>query len=98
MAEPFAARFAAARSRWGPLVLGVDPAGPLLEAWDVGDSAAGLERVTDLVLAAAAGTVGLIKPQSAFYERHGWRGIRALSRLVAAARGEGLARVWEVES
>ncbi len=36
------------------------------------------------------GTIGLIKPQSAFYERHGWRGIRTLSRLAADARQAGL--------
>jgi len=39
-----------------------------------GDTAAGLDRFADIVLEAAAGTVGLVKPQSAFYERHGWRG------------------------
>jgi orotidine-5'-phosphate decarboxylase len=49
-----------------------------------------LDRFVDLVLEAAVGAVGLVKPQSAFYERHGWRGIRTLGRLVAEARQAGL--------
>jgi orotidine-5'-phosphate decarboxylase len=95
--EPFAARFAAARSKHGPLVLGADPSGPLLTAWGIADNADGLERFTDIVLAAAAGTVGLIKPQSAFYERHGWAGIRALSRLLAGASSAGLLTILDVK-
>lgn len=97
MPAPFAARFAAARARHGPLVLGADPHGPLLRAWGLTDDADGLERFTGIVLQAAAGTVGLIKPQSAFYERHGWRGIRALTRLAASARGEGILVVLDVK-
>jgi orotidine-5'-phosphate decarboxylase len=54
------------------------------------DSPDGLARFVDVALEAAVGAVGLVKPQSAFYERHGWRGIRTLTRLVAAARQAGL--------
>ena len=97
MADSFAARFAAVRDRYGPLALGADPHGPLLEEWGLPDDADGLERFTDILLAAAHDTVGLIKPQSAFYERHGWRGIRALSRLVATARGAGILVVLDVK-
>ena len=97
MGESFAARFAAVRAAHGPLVLGADPHGQVLADWGLSDDADGLERFTDIMLGAAAGTAGLIKPQSAFYERHGWRGIRALSRLVAAARGEGLLVILDVK-
>ena len=38
----------------------------------------------------SAGTVGLVKVQAAFYERHGWRGFLTLQRLIADARGAGL--------
>ncbi len=81
MTGAFADRFATIRQALGPLVLGADPHGQLLRRWGLRDDADGLERFTDIVLAAAAGSVGLVKPQSAFYERHGWRGIRALTRL-----------------
>jgi len=97
VADPFAARFAAVRARFGPLVFGADPHGPLLRAWGLTDDADGLERFTDIVLQAATGTVGLIKPQSAFYERHGWQGIRALTCLVENARQAGILVVLDVK-
>jgi orotidine-5'-phosphate decarboxylase len=97
MADPFAARFAAVRARYGPLVWGLDPSGELLDAWGLGDGADGLDRFADIMLEAAVGTVGLVKPQSAFYERHGWRGIRTLQRLVADARAAGLLVILDVK-
>jgi orotidine-5'-phosphate decarboxylase len=97
MTAPFAERFAAASARHGPLVLGADPHGSLLATWGLPDDADGLERFADIVIAAAAGTAGLIKPQSAFFERHGWRGIRALTRLVATARAEGILVILDVK-
>jgi len=97
MADSFAERFAAVRDACGPLVLGADPHGELLTRWGLTDDADGLERFTDIVLAAAAGSVGLIKPQSAFYERHGWRGIRALTRLTETARAQGMLVILDVK-
>lgn len=90
MADSFASRFAEVCARWGPLVWGLDPSGALLDSWGFGDSPDGLDRFADLMLDAVIGTVGLIKPQSAFYERHGWRGIRTLQRLVTDARAARL--------
>jgi len=78
------------RSRFGPLVWGLDPAGSLLDDWGVGDTPEGLDRFADIVLEAARGTVGLVKCQAAFYERHGWRGFRTLQRLIAGAQSAGL--------
>ena len=95
--ETFAARFAQARSGPGPLVWGLDPSAALLRAWGLGDDPDGLDRFADIMLAAAAGTVGLVKPQSAFFERHGWRGFRTLSRLIAGARSAGLLVVLDVK-
>jgi orotidine-5'-phosphate decarboxylase len=95
--KSFAARFAAIRSTAGPLVWGLDPSGPLLEQWGLGDDPDGLDRFADIVLPVAACSVGLVKPQSAFYERHGWRGIRTLTRLVADARSAGLLVILDVK-
>jgi orotidine-5'-phosphate decarboxylase len=97
MTDSFAARFAAVTARHGPLALGLDPSGALLEAWGLGDSADGLDRFADIALAAAAGVVGIIKPQSAFFERHGWRGVRTLQRLVGEARRSGLLVVLDIK-
>jgi orotidine-5'-phosphate decarboxylase len=86
----FADRFAQTRSQFGPLVWGLDPSAQVLDAWGLGDTPDGLDRFVDIVLEAAVGVVGLVKPQAAFYERHGWRGFRSLSRLVSGARDAGL--------
>jgi orotidine-5'-phosphate decarboxylase len=90
MADSFAARFATVRSQFGPLAWGLDPHGSVLDAWKVGDTPDGLDRFADIALEAASGTVGLVKLQAAFYERHGWRGFRTLQRLIAGARSAGL--------
>lgn len=97
MAAEFAIRFEQARQARGPLAWGLDPSGDLLEEWGLGDDPDGLERFVDIVLPIAADTVGLIKPQAAFYERHGWQGIRAMSRLVTEARTAGLLVVLDVK-
>ena len=97
MAQSFAVRFASMRKRFGPLVWGLDPSGALLETWGFGDSSDGLERFVDVILDAAVGTVGLVKPQSAFYERHGWRGIRTLQRLLRDARSAGMLAILDVK-
>jgi orotidine-5'-phosphate decarboxylase len=96
-AASFARRFAAVRAAQGPLVFGLDPSAGLLDAWGLGDSADGLDRFADIVLEAAVGPVGLVKPQSAFYERHGWRGVRTLQRLVAGAREAGLLVILDLK-
>jgi orotidine-5'-phosphate decarboxylase len=88
--DTFASRFASVRSEYGPLSWGLDPSGSILDGWGVGDTPEGLDRFAEIALRAAAGTVGLVKVQAAFYERHGWRGFRTLQRLIADARGAGL--------
>jgi orotidine-5'-phosphate decarboxylase len=95
--DTFASRFAKVRSDLGPLVWGLDPSGAVLQAWELGDDPGGLDRFADIVLEAAVGTVGLVKPQSAFFERHGWRGFRTLSRLIADARSSGLLVILDVK-
>ncbi len=97
MADSFAARFAAVRAATGPLVCGLDPSGDLLTSWQLGDTPDGLDQFADIMLEAVTGPVGLIKPQSAFYERHGWRGIRTLQRLVASARAAGLLVILDIK-
>jgi orotidine-5'-phosphate decarboxylase len=95
--DTFVSRFAAVRSGPGPLVWGLDPSGALLEDWGLGDTADGLDRFADIVIEAAVGAVGLVKPQSAFFERHGWRGFRTLQRLIAETRDAGLLVILDVK-
>jgi orotidine-5'-phosphate decarboxylase len=87
--EPFGRRLAAAVADRGPLCVGIDPHRSLLLDWGVGDDLDGLRAFTDLVVEALAGQVAVLKPQMAFYERHGARGIAVLEEAVARARAAG---------
>ena len=90
MVDSFAVRFGAVRSRYGPLAWGLDPSGAILDAWGLGDTPEGVDRFAEITLEAASGTVGLVKVQAAFYERHGWQGFRTLQRLIGEAQSAGL--------
>jgi orotidine-5'-phosphate decarboxylase len=89
MTGTFGERLADAVAARGPLCVGIDPHVPLLERWGLPDSPEGLARFTDAVVDALAGTVAVLKPQMAFYERHGSRGIAVLEDAVARARAAG---------
>ncbi|QXG75887.1 orotidine-5'-phosphate decarboxylase [Modestobacter sp. L9-4] len=85
----FGARLAAAVADRGPLCVGIDPHRELLLEWGLTDDAEGLRRFTDLVVDALAGHVAVLKPQLAFYERHGSAGLAVLEDAVPAARAAG---------
>jgi orotidine-5'-phosphate decarboxylase len=93
----FGARLAAAVAERGPLCVGIDPHRELLAAWGLADDPAGLERFSRGALEALAGEVALVKPQSAFFERHGSAGVAVLERLLADAREAGLLVVLDVK-
>jgi orotidine-5'-phosphate decarboxylase len=86
---PFGQRLAEAVAARGPLCVGIDPHAGLLEKWGLPDSPEGLARFTDAVVDALAGTVAVLKPQAAFYERHGSRGLAVLEDGVRRARAAG---------
>jgi orotidine-5'-phosphate decarboxylase len=89
MTAPFGARLADAVAARGPLCVGIDPHRELLSEWGLTDDVEGLRRFTDLVVDALAGHVAVLKPQLAFYERHGSRGLAVLEDAVVAARAAG---------
>jgi orotidine-5'-phosphate decarboxylase len=93
----FGARLRDAIDARGPLCAGIDPHPSLMDAWGHPDSAAGLERFAVTAVEALAGTVAVVKPQSAFFERHGSRGIAVLEQVVAAAKGLGCLVVLDVK-
>jgi orotidine-5'-phosphate decarboxylase len=86
---PFGERLSAAVAARGPLCVGIDPHRQLLLDWGTGDDLDGLRRFTDAVVDALAGTVAVLKPQLAFYERFGSRGIAVLEEAVGRARAAG---------
>lgn len=81
-----------------PLCVGLDPhLASLPPLFAQGSMAPADERTADAVeafLAAVidrvAGRVAVLKPQIAFFEQLGWRGLRALERLGERARAAGL--------
>jgi orotidine-5'-phosphate decarboxylase len=85
----FGARLHAAMHDRGPLCAGIDPHPALLREWGLGDDVAGLERFAMTAGEALAPRVAVVKPQSAFYERFGSRGIAVLEHLVTACRDAG---------
>ncbi|MFD7067449.1 orotidine-5'-phosphate decarboxylase [Streptomyces sp. NPDC059913] len=87
--EPFGARLRRAMDTRGPLCVGIDPHASLLTGWGLADDVAGLERFTRTVVEALADRVAVLKPQSAFFERFGSRGIAVLEKAVAEARAAG---------
>lgn len=89
VAEPFGTRLRRSLDGRGPLCVGIDPHAALLRAWGLPDDVAGLERFCGTVVDALADRVAVLKPQAAFFERHGSRGIAVLERTVAAARSAG---------
>ncbi|MBB2902861.1 orotidine-5'-phosphate decarboxylase [Kineococcus radiotolerans] len=93
----FGARLAEAVTAHGPLCAGIDPHAPLLAAWGLTDDAAGVERFGRTVVAALAGHVACVKPQAAFFERHGSRGVAALERVLADAREAGLLTIVDAK-
>jgi orotidine-5'-phosphate decarboxylase len=86
---PFGHRLADAVAARGPLCVGIDPHAPLLARWGLPDSPDGLARFTDAVVDALAPQVAVLKPQLAFYERHGSRGLAVLEEAIPRARSAG---------
>ncbi len=86
----FGERLAGAVGRFGPLCAGIDPAPGLLADWGLPDTPEGLARFADTCVEAFAGRVAVVKPQVAFFERHGSAGLGALEGLIGSARAAGL--------
>ena len=85
MADSFGDRVAAAVARTGPLCAGIDPSAALLTKWGLSDDADGLRSFCAACVEGFAGAVSVVKPQVAFFERHGSAGLAELERFIAEA-------------
>ena len=97
MTRTFGARLADAVAAYGPLCAGIDPHRELLADWGLADDPAGLERFARTAVAALAGEVAILKPQSAFFERHGSAGVAVLEQVLADAREAGVLVLLDVK-
>jgi orotidine-5'-phosphate decarboxylase len=95
--QPFGARLRAAMDGRGPLCVGIDPHAALLDAWGLTDSVDGLEKFALSATEVLAPQVAAIKPQSAFFERFGARGVAVLERVITTAREAGALVVLDVK-
>jgi orotidine-5'-phosphate decarboxylase len=95
--ESFGARLRRAMDDRGPLCVGIDPHASLLAEWGLNDDVAGLERFSRTVVEAMADRVAVLKPQSAFFERFGSRGVAVLEKAVAEARAAGALVVMDAK-
>ncbi|MBD8869737.1 orotidine-5'-phosphate decarboxylase [Nocardioides donggukensis] len=97
MTDPFGARLRAATDARGPFCPGIDPHAALLHAWGLDDTPDGLERFARTAVEALAPVSAILKPQAAFFERHGSRGIVVLERVLADARDAGALVLLDVK-
>ena len=89
----FGDRLYAAMRAHGPVCVGIDPHASLLAQWGLDDDANGVREFSLRVVEALGGRAAAFKPQAAFFERHGSRGVAACREvgtlcIVDAKRGD----------
>lgn len=85
----FGDRLYAAMREYGPVCVGIDPHAALLNQWGLDDSVDGLRSFSMTVVDALGGQVAAFKPQAAFFERFGSRGLAVLEEVIASCREAG---------
>lgn len=93
----FGSRARAAMAAYGPACVGIDPHASLLHEWGLPDSVDGLDRFAAIAVEAFAGQVAFVKPQSAFFERFGARGVAILERTIQDLRHTGTLVILDVK-
>jgi orotidine-5'-phosphate decarboxylase len=93
----FGTRLRLAMDEQGPLCAGIDPHPDLLAHWGLGESVQGLETFAMTCVEAFAGTVAVVKPQSAFFERFGSAGVAVLERTLTGLREAGTLSLLDVK-
>lgn len=93
----FGARLRAAMDVYGPLCAGIDPHRSLLQHWGLTYDLAGVERFAMTCVEALGGQVAAVKPQSAFFEVFGSRGVALLERVITETRERGSLVILDVK-
>ena len=93
----FGARLAAAHARFGPACAGIDPHRSLVESWGLPYSYAGVEKFAMTCVEAFGGHIASVKPQSAFFEVFGARGVALLERVTRELREAGTLVILDVK-
>lgn len=95
--ESFGSRLTEAVAKRGPLCVGVDPHSALLTRWGLSDDVDGLAAFAQTVVEAIGDQVAVVKPQSAFFERFGSRGLAVLESTIRQLRQAGALILLDVK-
>ena len=93
----FYSRLETRAERLGRICVGIDPHPGVLDAWGVTHDLAGVKRVAMGTVEALADYVTAFKPQSAFFEQWGSRGIAILERCLSAIHESGGLAILDVK-
>ena len=95
--RPFGERLREAMTAHGPVCVGIDPHQALVEQWGLTYDLAGVERFALTCVEAFAGSVACVKPQSAFFEVFGSRGVAVLERVLTDLRSAGTLTILDAK-
>ncbi len=93
----FAERLLPRMNRYGPLCAGIDPSAATLAKCGLPDSAEGALEFGKRILQSVNYELALVKPQSAFFERFGSAGVKAIEELAALARAKEVPFLLDVK-
>lgn len=86
--NPFASRLQQRIAQFSALCVGIDPSAKLLHDCGLPDDAEGAYAFGERILRSADFEIAIVKPQSAYFERHGSAGIRAMEELTRLAQSK----------
>jgi orotidine-5'-phosphate decarboxylase len=89
MSVSFQTKFTRLAAQRSPVCVGIDPSADALKGWGLADDAAGLRAFCARLVEVCAPLVASVKPQAAFFERHGPEGMAVLRDTVAQAHAHG---------
>lgn len=93
----YASRLAAAVADRGRLCVGIDPMPSVLDAWRLPHDVQGLERCSRAIVELLGDRIAVFKPQSAFFEAYGSRGIAVLEQVLTDIREAGALSLLDVK-
>lgn len=95
--DSFGARLRTAMDKRGPLCVGIDPHAALLAEWGLPDTVDGLAAFAETAAETLGDLVSVVKPQAAFFERFGARGMQVLESTIRQLRQAGTLVLLDVK-
>ncbi|MBP3222526.1 MAG: orotidine-5'-phosphate decarboxylase [Actinomycetaceae bacterium] len=81
----------------GPICVGIDPHQHLLEQWGLGDDAYSIREFSLRIIDALHDRAAAFKAQSAFFERHGSKGVAVLEEIVDLCKQASIPLIMDVK-